>query len=262
MSSAGEQDPVLLDESIDLPDESSAPVRPLGPGHVGFVPFAVSVEPTPESHAVLVAARVLAGSDATVLSDDECLGVLDDLELARRSLAAAGADVIAEIESRALTNLRYGTATRVWFERRHGRSRHAVNRQIRVGKRLRSTLGDIGAALARGEITSERVEVIAGKVNPRNADAFTAAQSALLALSAAEPSFERFRALVDDLARFADADGGHDPTEPSNSASKGRVDNELEVTARLVGLDAETFEQLWDTATDRLLNRPGLLGGS
>ncbi|MCZ7631340.1 MAG: hypothetical protein M5U19_20830 [Microthrixaceae bacterium] len=131
---------------------------------------------------MITTARVLAGVDAKELSDEECLGMVDDIEVARRSLDATSAGVLAEVDRRGLCDIRYGTATGVWFERRHGRSRTAVNREIRAGRRLRADLGGLFAAVAAGEITFERAAFIAAWVNDRNADAFSAAQQALLAI--------------------------------------------------------------------------------
>ncbi|MCZ7629380.1 MAG: 13E12 repeat family protein [Microthrixaceae bacterium] len=184
---------------------------------------------------MITTARVLAGVDAKELSDEECLGMVDDIEAARRSLDAASAGVLAEVDRRGLCDIRYGTATGVWFERRHGRSHTAVNREIRAGRRLRADLDDVFTALARGEITFERAAFIAARVNDRNADAFGAAQHALLALSDAEPGWSRFTALVDDLARYADADGGHDPTEQQSKVSMRRSADELVIDATLCG---------------------------
>ena len=173
-----------------------------GPGLVGFEPAAARVASTDRSHAAVLAARLLATTEVKGLSDDECLGVFDDIELIRRSLDAFSAGVAAEIDSRGLCDLRYGSATVAWFERRHGRSRAAVAREVKTGRKLRSELDVIEAAVLRGEICFERAAFIAGKVNPRNAAAFAAAQDALLALSAAEPSWAMFTAAVAALARF------------------------------------------------------------
>ena len=198
------------------------------------------------------AARVLAGRSVKGLSNDECLGVFDDIELARRSLDAFSAGVAAEIDGRGLCDLRYGSATVAWFERRHGRSRAAVAREIKTGKKLRAELDVINAAVLRGEICFERAAFIAGKVNARNAAALVGAQDAMLDLSAAEPSWAMFTASIAALARYADADGAHDPTEHRSRAWVRRVDDEVVVNATFTGVDGESFEQLIDTETNRL----------
>jgi len=117
-----------------------------GPGFVGFEPAAATVVSVEESIDVVRAARALAGRSVKGLSNDECLGVYDDLELARRSLDALAAGVAAEIDVRGLCDLRYGSATVAWFERRHGRSRAAVAREVKTGKRLRLDLDVLNAA--------------------------------------------------------------------------------------------------------------------
>jgi len=223
-----------------------------GPGLVGFEPAAARVASTDRSHAAVLAARLLATTEVKGLSDDECLGVFDDIELVRRSLDAFSAGVAAEIDGRALCDIRYGTGTGPWFERRHGRSRSSVSREVKIAKRLRLDLDVLHAAALRGEICFERVAFIVGKVNDRNADAFNGAQQALLDLSAAEPSWALFTASIAALARYADADGGHDPSEPKSRVSLRRVGEEVVLDGVFVGLDSETVEQLVEAETTRL----------
>lgn len=211
-----------------------------------------TVAPTGPALDAVSAIRTLAATDVAALTDDECLGVFDQLELLHRGLAAVGAGVLGEIEARDLCDRRYGSSPRVWYERRHGRSRSAVGKAAATAKRLRATLPDLAAALADGRISAERVELIASKVNDRNADAMAAAQQALLDLSAAELSFRQFAALIDDLARYADADGGHDPAEASSKVFTRRTGDQLVMGGTWVGPDGESFEQLLEAATSRL----------
>ena len=224
----------------------------VGPGFVRFEPAGARVASTGRSHAVVLAARLLATTEIKGLSNDECLGVFDDIELVRRSLDAFSSGVAAEIDNRALCDIRYGSSAVAWFERRHGRSRAAVSREVKTGKRLRLDLDVLHTAVLRGEISFERVAFIASKVNPRNAAALNAAQDALLELSAAEPSWAMFTAAVAALARYADADGGHDPSEPKSWASLQRVGDELVLNGVFVGIDSETMEHLVEAETNRL----------
>ncbi len=233
--------------------ERGTAARPAGPGFTGF--GAEQVRSITRSHSALAAARLLAATDPTALTDDECLGVFDDLEVLQRSIDAIGVMVLTEIDDRDLCDTRYGTTSRVWFERRHGRSRVTIGRQASRGRRLRRDLPEIAAALARGEITGERALYVASKLNDRNADALAAAQQALLALSAAEPSFAQFCVLVTDLARFADADGAEDPDPVTSSAQLHRVDDEVVLSATYVDVDGESFEQLVEAATNALWRR-------
>lgn len=235
--------------ATESPSGTNRP-QPHGPGFTGFGP--AEVTSTARSLDTLSAARTLAATDVTALTDDECLGVFDDLEIIQRSLDAIGAMVVTEIDSRDLCDVRYGTSVRIWFERRHGRSRSTVGRQASNGRRLRRDLPQIAAALARGEITGERAMYVASKLNDRNTDALTAAQQGLLALSASEPSFAQFCVLVTDLARFADADGAEEPEPATSSARIHRVEDELAVSATYVDTDGESFEQLVEAATNTL----------
>lgn len=233
--------------------ESGAPRYPAGPGFTGFGP--AHVVSTERSHDALTTARLLAATDVVALSDDECLGVFDDLEVLQRSIDAIGAMVLTEIDGRNLCDSRYGTTSRVWFERRHGRPRGAIGRQAANGGRLRRDLPELVAAMARGEITSERALYVASKLNDRNAAAMGAAQQSLLDLSASESSFSQFCALVADLARFADADGAEDPTPATNSARLHRVHDEVALSATYVNADSDSFEQLLEAATSKLWRR-------
>jgi len=224
----------------------------VGPGLVGFEPAVARVVSVDESVDAVAAVRVLAGRSIKALSDDECLGVFDDIELIRRSLDAFSSGVAAEIDGRGLCDLRYGSATVAWFERRHGRSRAAVAREVKTGKKLRAELDVIEAAVLRGELCFERAAFIAGKVNPRNAAALVGAQDAMLDLSAAEPSWALFTASIAALARYADADGGHDPSEQKSRVSLRRVGDEVVLDGVFVGLDSETVEKLVEAETTRL----------
>ena len=245
-SAGAGQGPLGADGAAGLPE---------GPGFVGFLPAGASVASVDAAHDAVVAVRTLAALDVDGLSDDECLGVFDDLELVRRSLSAATGAVLVELESRGVCDARYGTSSGVWFERRHGRSRQSVGREARSAKRLRSSMPFLAAALGRGEITPERVELIVSKVNDRNVDALAGAQAALLALSAAESSFAQFSVLVADLARYADADGGHDPEPGRSRVSARRSGDELLLGGTLVGAQGASFEELVESATNRLWRR-------
>ena len=233
-------------------DRSGPSSGSAGPGFVGFEPAAATVASTDRSQAAVLAARLLATTDTKGLSNDECLGVYDDIELARRSLGAMAAGVAAEIDGRGLCDLRYGSATVAWFERRHGRSRSSVGRDVKTGRRLRLDLDVLHGAVLRGEISFERVAFIVGKVNDRNVAAFNATQEALLELSAAEPSWAMFTASIAALARYADADGGHDPSEQKSRVSLRRVGEEVVLDGVFVGLDSETVEKLVEAETTRL----------
>jgi len=256
--SRGEQPAEEPDPGIgpDAPasDLGSAGELPAGPGFVGFQPAEAAVASVEAGHAAVVAVRTLAALDVDSLSDDECLGVFDDLELVRRSLGAVAGRLSAALQARGVCDARYGMTIGTWFERRHGRSRQSVAREARTAKRLAS-MPLLESAMARGEISVERAELIVSKVNDRNSDALVAAQDALLALSASEPSFSQFAVLVTDLARFADADGGHDPEPGRSRVSARRTGEEVVVGGTFVGVEGASFEELLESATNRLWRR-------
>ncbi|MCZ7628386.1 MAG: hypothetical protein M5U19_04700 [Microthrixaceae bacterium] len=127
---------------------------------------------------MITTARVLAGVDAKALSDEECLVMVDDIEAARRSLDAASAGVLAEVDRRGLCDIRYGTAYRCVVRASSRTFSTAVNREIRAGRRLRADLDELFEAAGRGEITFERAAFIAARVNDRNAGRVSVPQHA------------------------------------------------------------------------------------
>ncbi len=131
------------------PTRRTEPGRVVGPGFVGFEPHSRWRTPTRSRDLLAARRRALAGVAVGVCPMTSASSVADDVELARRSLGAFNA-VLAEIGARGLCDLRYGTATATWFERRHGRGRVSVAREIRAGKKLRSDLGVLHAAAMRG----------------------------------------------------------------------------------------------------------------
>ena len=96
-SAGAGQGPLGADGAAGLPE---------GPGFVGFLPAGASVASVDAAHDAVVAVRTLAALDVDGLSDDECLGVFDDLELVRRSLSAATGAVLVELESRGVCDAR------------------------------------------------------------------------------------------------------------------------------------------------------------
>ncbi|MCZ7629957.1 MAG: hypothetical protein M5U19_13320 [Microthrixaceae bacterium] len=74
-------------------------------------------------------------------------------------------------------------------------------------------------------------------------------------MSDAEPGWSRFTALVDDLARYADADGGRDPTEAKSKVSLRRSADELVIDATLCGTEGVSFEELLEAETNRMWRR-------
>lgn len=98
------------DVVVDPPRaERGTAARPAGPGFTGF--GAEQVRSITRSHSALAAARLLAATDPTALTDDECLGVFDDLEVLQRSIDAIGVMVLTEIDDRDLCDTRYGTTS-------------------------------------------------------------------------------------------------------------------------------------------------------
>ena len=163
-----------------------------------------------ESVASVAALRTLVGVDVLSLSDDECLGVLDDLERARRAVEAVRMAVAVDVERRGCTQARFGHRTGGFLAKRHGLPGGDSHGLVKTGQKLLLTLPEIGAALKAGTISAAQAQTIASATTYRNEAGMRAAQDALIGLAAGSVSFKQFKVDVDGIARLADPDGGHD----------------------------------------------------
>jgi hypothetical protein len=213
---------------------------------------AVRFELPAEAAALVAAARSVVSIDTEALGEDACFGFLDALEQVERLTAAASMRLLGALDDDAAPDSRFGMTVPVFCEHRHGRNRDVVRSRMITGRRLATRMPMVFAALRAGTLATDRAEVIARAVNARNEEALASAQKSLLDLAAAEPLFKVFKALVMDLARYADADGGHDPDPPKSRARCKRSGDEVSWEATFVGADGATFEQLVEAETDRL----------
>ena len=206
---------------------------------------------TDGSVAVRAAVGGLRCVDVPSLEDTACLGVLDDLEAAQRTLDAVRMQVVFEVDQRGLTDRRYGAVTSQWLSRRHGGPAADVKRDIRVGRTLRGRLPLVAAALAGGRLSTARAAVIARAVNDRNAGALADRQDELLDLAATRSTFSVFKAEVEGLAELLDDDGGHDPEPGHSRLSMSRTGDELHLRGVFVGDVGVEVEQLLNGQGDR-----------
>ena len=208
-----------------------------------------------ESVASVAALRTLVGVDVLSLSDDECLGVLDDLERARRAVEAVRMAVAVDVERRGCTQTRFGNRTGGFLAKRHGLPGGDSHGLVKTGQKLLLTLPDIGAALRAGTISAAQAQAIASATTYRNEAGMRAAQDALIGLAAGSQSFKQFKLDVDGIARLADPDGGHDPRPDRNRLSRKWVNDELHLQGTLVGELAKEFDQILDVEASRLWRR-------
>ncbi len=235
-------------DHIDTPSDSgSQPSH--RPSHRPF--------PSADTECPLTAAaRESAAEDVRALSDDELLERIARIESARRSLEAASAHVVAELDARSVTDRRYGARTREYLAAQFRLDPRAAGRLLRVGRELRR-LPLVDAALRDGRVTLDHVVVLSRLANSRVAHVVQGAQAELLDLADVlgfDPWSRQCRSLVD----LADADGGHRPSRDDRRLTWGwGLDGVLHLVGSLVGAEAAAFEHLLDAHADRLAQRAG-----
>ncbi len=241
------------DVVVDPPQERSA-APPLARPAPGFTGFSAPSRSGPSPAPLRSSAPARRHRDPTALTDDERLGVFDDLEVLQRSIDAIGVMVLTEIDDRDQATPATGPPRRVRTAPRPFTGDDRASGVPRV-RWLRRDLPD-AAALARGEITGERALYVASKPTTATPTPSPPLSRRCSLLSAAEPSFAQFCVLVTDLARFAaDADGAEDPDPVTSSAQLHRADDEVVLSATYVDVDGELFEQPVEAATNALWRR-------
>jgi len=93
---------------------------------------------------------VVARGDVTGMSDDELLGGVGAVERARRLLDASEAHLLAELESRGVTDERWGLRTGQWVAFETHEPVPAARRRVTVAARLRDELPAVDQALTGG----------------------------------------------------------------------------------------------------------------
>ena len=199
-------------------------------------------------------ASAAASTNVHGLSDDDLLVRLAQVESARRSLEAASAHLVAELDARSVTDERYGTRVRQYLAAQFRTDPKVAGKLLRAGRLLRR-LPLVDRALRDGRVTLDHVAVLAGLSNPRVAPVVEGAQEELVQLAGVlrfDAWARRCRALVD----LADADGGHRPSTDDRRLSWGwGLDGVLHLSGTLVGAEAIAVEHLLDAHTGRLLRR-------
>ena len=249
---AGDGDPVAGDGD---PGAGAGDPRPgVAVGDGSAQPAAPVFEGTASSAGLVAAARRLVASDPRGWSDDECLGVLEDLERAERAVAAARMNVLLAVDARGITDTRFGHRTANWVGARHGGPVGDVKRALRDARTLALHYPVLEAAVRAGTLSPVRAGVVCRVTTDRNVDALTDAQYGILALSAAVSSFRRYADDIAAMARYADADGSDEPAPPpaASRLSMGRSGDELHLRAVLTGELGVEVEQILSAWTDRL----------
>ncbi len=215
----------------------------------------LGVFPMPDAAAAAVeAVRALAAVDVDALSTDERFGLLDALESMERTLTGESMKALVAVDTCGETDVAFGMTLPSYSDQHLGKDRRSWAGRLRIGKILSSTMPDILDAVVNGSLPVERAAVIANAVNHRNAVLMGGAQLDLLDLADTEASFRDFARIVSELGDLLDPDGSHhdDDADTSKVTTGRNGDRSLDVNGTFCGVDSHTFEQLLDSATDRL----------
>ena len=155
-----------------------------------------------------VGARALAVTDPGDLSPEDLRDLTSSIELLRRFLDAAEAHLLAEMDTRRVTDLRSGLSTSKWLARRAALPVGVARQRLTVAQRL-AALPQVDMALSEGRIGHDHARVLTEVINERNLDAITPVLADLI--DAAQGTvFTRWRGDVTALAALLDPDGSHD----------------------------------------------------
>ena len=195
--------------------------------------------------------------DAQTADDDELMAAALLIERARRTLDAASARVLGELDARGTTDRAEGMRTPRWLAHHAGLSAASAAASVKVGRALRTTLRDVGPLFDRGRIGFDHAKALADAANPRVADRF-APVARLFAETTDGIVFEQWRAELHGAAQLLDEDGAHDPAEDlaRNRLTKAdTIEETYLLKAQLVGADGLLVHQTIDAVADELFRR-------
>ena len=195
--------------------------------------------------------------DAPTADDDELMAAALLIERARRTLDAASARVLGELDARGTTDRAEGMRTPRWLAHHAGLSAASAAARVKVGRALRTTLRDVGPLFDRGRIGFDHAKALADAANPRIADRF-APVARLFAETTDGIVFEQWRAELHGAAQLLDEDGAHDPAEDlaRNRLTKAdTIEETYLLKAQLVGADGLLVHQTIDAVADELFRR-------
>jgi hypothetical protein len=195
--------------------------------------------------------------DAPTADDDELMAAALEIERARRTLDAASARVLGELDARGTTDWAEGMRTPRWLAHHAGISAASAAARVKVGRALRTTMPEVGELFDQGRIGFDHAKALADACNPRIADQF-APLARLFAETTEGIVFEQWRAELHGAAQLLDADGAHDPADDlaRNRLTKAdTIDETYLLKAQLVGADGLLVHQTIDTVANELFRR-------
>ena len=188
-------------------------------------------------------------------ADDTSLSAsLIEVEKARRLLDATALHLLAEVDTRNLTDDTHGLVTSTWLSRDAHLPRPKCTRMLRFARAL-ERFDQFDAALTKGEIGIDHLRVVVDLANPRILDAMVELQDLFLSMIPGR-TFARWETEVRNIAALLDQDGNHDP-DSDITANRLTITGPGPDTARLlngqlVGTNGETVRQTLDHIADEL----------
>jgi hypothetical protein len=202
--------------------------------------------------------RVVARADVTVMSDDELLAGVGALERTRRQVDASQAHLLAELESRGVTDERRGLSTGQWLALETHEPIPQACRRVGLAVAMRDGFPAVDQALVDNRISQRHVDVLIGKSNPRIAVAYGGKLPWLIGL-AQELGFKAWVREVALVAARLDFDGGYRPEDDPDGSKlfidRLSGDDVTLIRGVFVGATGTTFTQIVEERTDQLWRR-------
>jgi hypothetical protein len=202
--------------------------------------------------------RVVARADVTLMSDDELLAGVGAGERTRRQLDASQAHMLAELETRGVTDERRGLSTGQWLAWETHEPIPQARRRVGLAVAMRDEFPAVDQAMVDNQISQRHANVLVGKSNPRIVELYQLKLPWLIGL-AQELAFTPWVREVALVAARLDFDGGYRP-EDDPEGSKLFIDRLTGDDVTLIrgvftGPTGTTFTQIVEERTDQLWHR-------
>jgi hypothetical protein len=173
-------------------------------------------------------AAKLADVDPSLVSDDELLTEVIDIEAVRSLLDVAESHRLAELEQRGVCDARFGHTTKAWLANTAGISHRVAGSRLRTARRLHH-LPAMDAAVTAGEVSFEHLSSLVASAGPRVLPRLEAVDDDVTAL-ARQVGFEEWRGEVHRLVELLD-----DGSEPDETTNRLRFAETLDGVTHLDG---------------------------
>ena len=198
-----------------------------------------------------------ASTEVGFASDDELLAGAVDVASARAALDAAECHLLGELEARKVCDRQFGSVTATWLAHVTRCDRRTVSARVKVGAKLRTTLGAVDDALSSGAISFDHARAMVADGNPRVSDQIADEQDDWVARAEDRP-FKAWRGELRCRVELLDQDGPFDPNAAlaRNGMSFTPFGGDgLAFRGELTGPLAAAFKQMVEAKADELFRR-------